>query len=76
MSLKRPCSTSRLPLGGRSPFRRPIDTCADLQQYASGLVCFTGCDEGPLASVLARGDEEAGRETVERLVRIFGRQNV
>jgi error-prone DNA polymerase len=51
-------------------------TCADLQQYASGLVCLTGGDEGPLASALARGGEAAGRETVERLVRIFGRQNV
>ncbi|MGB8479542.1 MAG: error-prone DNA polymerase [Acidobacteriaceae bacterium] len=44
----------------------------DLEQYASGLVCLTGGDEGPLAAALMRGGEEAGRESVERLVRIFG----
>jgi error-prone DNA polymerase len=48
----------------------------DLQQYASGLVCLTGGDEGPLAAALTHGGEEEGRRTVERLVRIFGRQNV
>jgi error-prone DNA polymerase len=48
----------------------------DLEQYASGLVCLTGGDEGPLAAALMRRGEEAGRETVERLVDIFGRGNV
>ncbi|WP_263368692.1 DNA polymerase III subunit alpha [Edaphobacter bradus] len=48
----------------------------DLQQYASGLVCLTGGDEGPLASALMRGGEEAGREAVERLIGIFGPKNV
>ncbi len=48
----------------------------DLERYASGLVCLTGGDEGPLAAALMRSGEEAGRETVERLVRIFGTKNV
>jgi error-prone DNA polymerase len=48
----------------------------DLQRYAAGLVCMTGGDEGPLAAALMRGGEEAGRETVERLVNIFGSGNV
>jgi error-prone DNA polymerase len=48
----------------------------DLSQYASGLVCLTGGDEGPLAAALTRGGEAAGRETVEHLIRIFGRENV
>ena len=48
----------------------------DLQQYAQGLVCLTGGDEGPLAAALMRGGEEAGRETVEQLIRIFGPGNV
>jgi error-prone DNA polymerase len=48
----------------------------DLEQYAGGLVCLTGGDEGPLAAALAQGGEEAGRNAVERLVRIFGRHNV
>jgi error-prone DNA polymerase len=47
-------------------------TSFDVEQYASGLVCLTGGDEGPLAAALATGGEEAGREAVERLVRIFG----
>jgi error-prone DNA polymerase len=49
---------------------------AELAEYASGLICLTGGDEGPLASALACGGEEAGREVVDRLVRIFGPHNV
>jgi error-prone DNA polymerase len=47
-------------------------TTSDFEQYASGLVCITGGDEGPLAAALAHGGEEAGREAVERLIQIFG----
>ena len=48
----------------------------DLAQYASGLVCLTGGDEGPLATALMCGGEKAGREAVEQLVRLFGPANV
>jgi error-prone DNA polymerase len=48
----------------------------DLHQYACGLVCLTGGDEGPLAAALMRGGEEAGREVVEKLIHIFGHRNV
>ena len=48
----------------------------DLQQYASGLICLTGGNEGPLAAALSRGGEEEGRRTVEQLQRIFGHENV
>jgi error-prone DNA polymerase len=48
----------------------------DIEEHASGLVCLTGGDEGPLAAALMRGGEQAGRETVEQLVRIFGPGNV
>jgi error-prone DNA polymerase len=48
----------------------------DLQQYAQGLVCLTGSEEGPLAAALMRGGEEKGRDTVERLIHIFGPDNV
>ncbi|HTF69833.1 MAG TPA: PHP domain-containing protein, partial [Edaphobacter sp.] len=51
-------------------------TLEDVQQYASGLVCLTGGDEGPLAAALMNGGEDAGLETVEQLVHIFGRENV
>jgi error-prone DNA polymerase len=49
---------------------------ADLGEYSSGLVCLTGGNEGPLAAALTNGGEEAGREVVERLVSIFGPENV
>jgi error-prone DNA polymerase len=51
-------------------------TLEDVQQYASGLVCLTGGDEGPLAAALVNGGEVAGREAVEQLVHIFGRESV
>lgn len=51
-------------------------TTRDFQQYAAGLICMTGGDEGPLAAELAQGGEEAGRKTVEQLIRIFGQDNV
>jgi error-prone DNA polymerase len=51
-------------------------TFDDLQRYSAGLVCLTGGDEGPLAAALMSGGEQAGRETVERLIRIFGRDSV
>jgi error-prone DNA polymerase len=51
-------------------------TFDDLGQYASGLVCLTGGDEGPLSAALTSGGEAAGRETVEHLMRVFGRENV
>src|SRR5579859_405941 len=34
-------------------------TLDDLRQYASGMVCLTGGDEGPLAAALAAGGEQA-----------------
>ncbi len=48
----------------------------DLEQYASGLICLTGGDEGPLAAALSNGGEKDGREVIEKLVRIFGPKNV
>jgi error-prone DNA polymerase len=51
-------------------------TLHDLEQYSTGLVCLTGGDEGPLASALMSGGEDAGRVVVDRLVRIFGAKNV
>jgi len=51
-------------------------TVEDLREFAGGLVCLTGGDEGPLAAALMRGGEEAGRVAVEELVRVFGRESV
>src|SRR5271165_5855623 len=49
---------------------------ADLREYATGLICLTGGDEGPLAYALAHGGMEAGRSTLEQLIAIYGRENV
>lgn len=51
-------------------------TWEDLRQYAPGLVCLTGGEEGPLASALVNGGEAAGRDVVEQLIRIFSAENV
>jgi error-prone DNA polymerase len=56
--------------------REGVASFDDLQQYASGLICLTGGDEGPLATAVAQGGEEAGRKVVEQLLCIFGRENV
>ena len=51
-------------------------TLDDLEQYAEGLVCLTGGDEGPLAAALMGGGEEAGRRLVDQLIAIYGHENV
>src|SRR5438874_5979071 len=48
----------------------------ELSQHAKGLICLTGGDDGPLAHALRNGGIEAARNSVERLINIFGRQNV
>jgi error-prone DNA polymerase len=48
----------------------------ELQQYSEGLICLAGGDDGPLAHALKNGGIEEARRSVERLTRIFGRDNV
>src|SRR5438105_4033361 len=40
----------------------------DLLESASGLICLTGDENGPLAAALAHGGIDEGRRAVERLV--------
>jgi error-prone DNA polymerase len=51
-------------------------TCDELREYAAGLVCLTGGDEGLLAAALTEGGEAKGRRVLEQLVDIFGNENV
>src|SRR5271163_1739494 len=51
-------------------------TFNDLEEFSNGLICLTGGDEGPLAAAIARGGEKAGVKVVERLISIFGRDNI
>jgi error-prone DNA polymerase len=48
----------------------------DVQDYAKGLVCLTGGDEGPLAAAILNEGEEGGSKVAETLVRTFGPSNV
>jgi len=51
-------------------------TPAEIDEFAEGLVCLTGGEEGILASSLARGGYEEARRTIEKLAGIFGRRNI
>jgi error-prone DNA polymerase len=53
-----------------------IASLADLSEHASGLICLTGGDEGPLAHALQSGGLDAGRELLDQLTAIYGRENV
>lgn len=48
----------------------------ELAQYAHGLVCLTGDEEGPLARAMEQGGMEAARKLLHKLVTIFGRDNI
>ena len=64
----------------RGPKDAPPEVIAaneeDLQQHADGLICLTGGDHGPLAQALETGGMAAAKDEADRLVRIFGRENV
>lgn len=51
-------------------------TPAELAEFAAGLICLTGDENGPLARALERGGLEEGRRAVEGLIETFGRENV
>src|SRR6266478_4624441 len=48
----------------------------ELKQYSEGLICLTGGDDGPLAHAVKNGGIEEARRSVERLIQIFGHNNV
>jgi error-prone DNA polymerase len=58
----------------------PFATDDEFSTHASGLVCLTGGDEGPLAAIYQQGTgpaiEQQARQMLERLTHIFGRGNV
>jgi error-prone DNA polymerase len=53
-----------------------IASTHDLAEFSSGLICITGGDEGPLAHALAHGGMPKARHTLERLMEIYGCNNV
>jgi error-prone DNA polymerase len=60
----------------RAPKGKGNVSGAEVAEYAGGLVCLTGGEEGPLAHALAEGGIESGTECVRALCEIFGKQNV
>jgi len=65
----------KIPIDSR-PETIAAATLDEVTDYANGLICLTGGDEGPLAAALARGGMDEARLVAEQLVRIFGRENV
>jgi error-prone DNA polymerase len=50
--------------------------CSELPNYAEGLICLTGDENGPLAHALANEGVAGGRQLLDRLISIFGRENL
>jgi len=51
-------------------------TAQELEEYAEGLICLTGGDEGPIASTLAQDSVTKARKQLDQLIGIFGHKNV
>ncbi len=51
-------------------------TFDELAQFAAGLVCLTGEDQGPLTAALNNGGIPEAKRALERLAFIFGRNNL
>ena len=47
-----------------------------LREHAEGLICLSGCASGRLARALQNGQVAAAEAEIERLVDMFGRENV
>ncbi|MDR3747346.1 MAG: error-prone DNA polymerase [Acidobacteriota bacterium] len=81
MKLRAPKNPVSLPRGAKADdgliFRmQATASLADLSEYAAGLICLTGGDEGSLVHALASGGVEAARSSLEQLIAIYGRNNV
>jgi error-prone DNA polymerase len=51
-------------------------TFDDLEEFSEGLICLTGGDEGPLAASLAYDGESGAAKSLDRLISIYGRNNI
>ncbi len=57
----------------RAPKGKGAVTEDEIAQYSRGLICLTGGEHGPLTASIPN---QTGRETLDRLIRIFGRNNI
>ena len=81
MKLRAPKYPASLPRGAEPDenlilHSQAAASVADLIEYAGGLICLTGGEEGTLAYALAHGGIEAGRSTLQQLIAIYGHENV
>ena len=61
----------------RAPKNTPTAaTVSELEEHASGLVCLTGDEDGPLAQALHQGGKREARRMLQSVTRVFGRDNV
>ncbi len=59
-----------------APKGKATITLDELEAAATGLVSLTGGARGPLAAAVRAGDRDGARRTLDRLVGVFGRDNV
>ena len=71
-----PISKRIRPTDDLLPQSQALASPADLAEFAHGLICITGGDEGPLAQALTHGGMAEARRTIEQLISIYGRSNV
>ena len=57
----------------RAPKGEGSVTWSELAEFAEGLVCLSGDEEGPVRHALDRGDREGAENALERLSQIYGR---
>ena len=60
----------------RAPKGEAAATDADFAEFTAGVVCLTGGREGPLARALERGGITTARNALDRLIHLYGRDNV
>jgi len=77
-NLCRLITTTKLRIPKISSSKKTVATAglAELQEHAEGLIALTGDENGPLAMALAKDGMAGGRELLQRLTLIFGRENV
>jgi len=51
-------------------------TLDELTRHTEGVICLTGDEHGPLAHAFKNGGTQAGRRLLEKLISIFGKENL
>lgn len=54
----------------------PLCNWERLEQFSDDLICLTGGDHGPINRLVTRGETETAISYLDRLIALYGRQNV